>query len=365
LSTFTIVSSVYNQYELLRQFIESILYNVDSESYEKVIIIDDFSNPSGKQREYENYINSHYDKFKIITFNEERPPRYYSEIPGKASSLGVVNSYQLALESVTTDYVIICDTDCVFLSKFKSTLNQISQLFEEHPNVMAISQLVGHSSNEIFESDIVGLKNMPAENGGAGGPSPMFTAFRVVAWTEHNIAPIASTPGQRRGNGFIDFFLSVIGNGFKIMNFPFFSGDYVFHIGGGTARRSVNKSLGYGHLKDCGYRYAATADAFVHDYYAGAHKIDMTSVAFTNYLVNKYNIPIDKLASTFDETLLKKYELHPKREVDFKPMHAVVKARMDELLTNESLHNLWANYTYGKPSGIDWPTHNYYPKENK
>jgi hypothetical protein len=376
MSRFSIVSSVYNEYEILRQFIESIIYNVDPETYEKVVIVDDFSWNKGILRKYENYINSKYDKLNIINFDEYRYARWYQNYNQPASetfdpslfdtdrsSLGVVKSYQLALEHVNTEFVVICDTDCVFLSKFKSTLNTIAKLYDEYPQVMSISQLQGHASDEIFESDIVGCKNMPGENGAAGGPSPMFSTFRIEAWTKHHLVPIASDPGIRRGNGFIDFFLSVIARGFKVANFPFFSKDHVYHIGGGTARRNTHNQgnpskVGFGSLNATTYRYGARGDNYVYDYYAGAHRIDMHSDAFANYLKNKYNIPIDTLAEPFDESMLIKFKLHPKREVGFRPIHPVPLARMKELTDDDKPYAAktiwWDRYTYGRPSNIDW-----------
>lgn len=373
MSKFTIVSSVYNQYELLRQFVESIIHNVDPETYEKVIIVDDFSKTNGKLREYENYVNKNFEKFEIINFEEYRRARWYQKgdedvFDSDKESIGVVCAYQMALEKVQTEYVILCDTDIVFLSKFKSILNEISDLFDSHPDTMAISQLVGHSSDEIFESNQIGLKMMPNENGGAGGPSPMFTAFRIAAWTEHKLAPIASTPGHRRGNGFIDFFLTVVGKGFKVMNFPFYSQDYIFHLGGGTARRTKKQEVGFGHLKGCTYKYASCADGTVYDYYAGAHKIDMEAKKFVNYLADKYNLPVNQLAAPFDESLLIKYVLNPKR-TGWQPVHPEVHNGMLKLLDvmdgnfDPVKLKQWNGYTYGKPSGIDWPSHNFFPKE--
>ena len=59
MSKFTIVTSVYNEYELLRQFVESILHNVDPNSYDKIIIVNDFSKKDDKwEKGYYEYISS-------------------------------------------------------------------------------------------------------------------------------------------------------------------------------------------------------------------------------------------------------------------------------------------------------------------
>ena len=172
---FTIVSSVYNEYKLLRQFTESILHSVDPSTYAQVIIVDDFSdpNPKGKLRGYENYLNKNQPKFRIINFPEYRHARWYGEYDpeihfNSKSSMGVVCSYQHALEFVRTEFVILCDTDCVFLSKFGDTLNTIVDLYDQHPNVMTIAQLQGHASNDVYETSEHGCKYIPNEVGQIG-----------------------------------------------------------------------------------------------------------------------------------------------------------------------------------------------------
>ena len=371
MSKFSIVTSVYNEYELLRQWVESILLNVDPNSYEKVIIIDDFSCKDTKLREYENYINTNLEKFEIVRFPEHRHMLFYNHLEQDPNTfdrnifdndkpnLGIMRAYQMALEMVQTEYVVMCDTDNVFLKGFQGALNQVSDLYDKNPDVMSISQLQGFSSNEIFKSNKVGLKNMPGENGGAGGPSPMFSTFRVAAWKEHKLCPLCSTPGRRRGNGFVDFFLSVIGNKFYLMNFPFFSKDYVFHIGGGTARRNIHNKPGvpkktrFGNVTDTSHRYASRCDNSVCDYYAGAHLLKMKNDEFEKWMKHKYNTPFHEVQKPFDETLIEKYTL---KDCEWHPAHPVIVARMEELLNPEISEKKvwWDRYTYGEKSDIEW-----------
>jgi glycosyltransferase involved in cell wall biosynthesis len=370
MSKFTIVTSVYNEYELLRQFVESILHNVDSNSYEKVIIVNDFSRKDTKLEEYCNYLNT-LEKFQVIMFPEYRHMLFYNQLnqdvdtfdktlfSNEKPNLGVMKSYQMALEYVQTPYVLICDTDIVFLKKFQSTLNEISKLYDKNQDVMTISQLVGHSSDDIFKSNKIGLKNMPGENGGAGGPSPMFSTFRVAAWTEHNICPLCSTPGKRRGNGFIDFFLSVVGNKYQLMNFPFFSQEFVFHIGGGTARRNLHNKPGvsqkvrFGNVTDTAHNYGSRRANKIYDYYAGAHLLKMTDEDFTNYLKEKYNTPFEVLSKPFSESLIQKYELV---KCDWMPAHPEVLARMELVISDEipDRNHWWKRYRYGEKSDMKW-----------
>lgn len=377
MSRFTIVSSVYNEYELLRQFIESIKYSVDPETYDKVVIVDDFSRKDGPLRKYENFINSSPDKFNIINFDEYRHVRWYQsgfalkEVSSRFDwrvfdndkpNLGVCSAYQLALEHVKTEFVVICDTDCVFLSKFDDTLNQIAELYDQYPKAMAISQLQGHGSSDVFESNTIGMKHMPHLIKEAGGPSPMFSTFRIAAWTEHGLIPIASTPWRRRGYGFGDFNLSVVGMGYSFVNFPFYSKDYVYHIGGGTARRNTfnkgNPIHPYGSAANRGH-YEARVGEFVHDWYSGAHYINMNSDTFTDYLKEKYKLPMNQMAAPFDEKMLKKLILSPSREKGFQELSPDMVEKLERFSDAERIkkdgERWWNHYTYGKPSDIDWP----------
>jgi len=324
------------------------------------------------QEAYENYVNENYEKFNIITLDEYRHAVWYqsaqmqqkqidnefdyrsftNELPNE----GVMKSYQKALEYVNTEFVMVLDTDCVFLSKFKDTFDTIAKLYDENPDVMSISQLVGYSSNDIFKSNIVGTKNMPGENGGSGGPSPMCSTFRMEAWTKHDLCALCSRPGSRAGNGFIDFFLSIIGNGFYVMNFPFYSKDYIYHIGGGTARRNLGNTdnatkTSYGSTTDTGKYGARGGIHTVYDYYCGAHYVDMTSPEFNNYLKNKYNVPFEKIIP-FDESILRKFGLNSNREIDFRPPSLPAAGRMEHFKgprneKNKGEYSFFDSYKYG------------------
>jgi hypothetical protein len=360
---------VYNEYELLRQFVESILYNVSPDSYEKVIIIDDYSRKDTKLRQYEKWINENLEKFEVVMFDKYRHMRFYNTLEqtenfnkkafdDEVPNMGIMKSYQMALEMVQTPYVLCCDTDNVFLHNFKDSLDKVSKFYDENPDVMCISQLQGHSSDENFKSNKVGLKNMPNENGGAGGPSPMFSTFRIDGWKVNKICPLCSSPGQRRGNGFQDYFLSLIGSGYFLLNFPFFSKDIVFHIGGGTARRNITnvgkkRFVRFGHVKDTNFKYGPRSGEAVCDYYAGAHYLTIGNDEFERYLEDKYNIPFNQKAPPFDETLLRKYKLKP---CEWHPPHEVVVARQKEILDPECSAKKvwWDRYTYGEKSDIDW-----------
>jgi hypothetical protein len=372
-SRFSIVSSVYNEYELLRQFVESIILNVDPDTYDQVIIIDDYSYNKGKLREYENYVNKTYDKINILTQKEYRPACKYQRdlvkeklindafdyrlFDNEEENLGCVSSYQKALEYVNTEFVMLLDTDCVFLSKFKNTLSQISQLYDQYPRAMSISQLHGWSSNKIFESDTIGSKKLPEEQGGLGGPSPMCSTFRMAAWTKHALMP-PRVRGGHIGNGFINPFMSIIVNGFTVVNFPFYSEDYIYHIGGGTARRNVGNLPGrttnspYGSAADTS-RYGTRREKNrTYDYFCGAHHINMDSPQFKRYLEKIYDSPFNVLLP-FNESMLLKLQLNPQREVNFRPPSDAILKNMEILkgprndINRNDYVNMYDKYEYG------------------
>jgi hypothetical protein len=53
--------------------------------------------------------------------------------------------------------------------------------------------------------------------------------------------------------------------------------------------------------------------------------------------------------------MLVKYQLHPQREIGFRPPHQVVVKTVENLLDKNNPHiPIWKEYTYGKKSEINW-----------
>ena len=87
------------------------------------------------------------------------------------------------------------------------------------------------------------------------------------------------------------------------------------------------------------------------DYYAGAHRIKMSSPQFLAYLQDKYTAPFDQMMP-FDENMLIKLALAPNRDTVFKPAPFAVTDRMDHFKgprndRNRGDYSIYDTYTYG------------------
>ena len=66
---FSIVIPVYDQYELFRQCYEAIINHVNPDTYKEIIVVDDYSDPKGRLREYLKFIDVNNSKIKVIKFD--------------------------------------------------------------------------------------------------------------------------------------------------------------------------------------------------------------------------------------------------------------------------------------------------------
>ena len=131
MNRFSIVITVYEEYELLRQAYESIIHHVDSDSYKEIIIVDDHSNPKGKLREYLNYLST-LPKVTILTFDDYRVGFHCSDkdlarinmskYSSKEKGFGHGHSLWRGIEKVTAEFVLCFDADSVFLKRSKMHL---------------------------------------------------------------------------------------------------------------------------------------------------------------------------------------------------------------------------------------------------
>lgn len=317
---FSIVIPVHEEYELLRQAFESILHHVDPLSYKDIIIVDDYSNPNGLLRRYEDYLEVTYPFVKLIHYDEYR---YCTHNVGKDfSCIGLEsdkvikgNGHGFSLWNgilVSSGEFVLCfDADCIFLKKSFDVLHKLSDLFDQYPLTMSIGQLAGLMTNEIIELDkffpfSYGERGHPNILGGTPG-SPAF-ACRRCGWTIYEIEPIASQPKLSPWVG-RDYCTSLLNRKFRLLNFPILSDGYVFHAGGGIlrnarlGRRASNAPFGMcaGTRKTYGPR---TTDDILYDWYAGRLLLKLTSDEYEKYLKGKYKTPFDKLQDPLDENLL-------------------------------------------------------------
>lgn len=129
MARFSIVTTTYQSYELTRQLVESIWHYLDPNSYEKIIIVDDYSDSNGKLREYLGWLKGN-EKFCILVEDEFRYVDYYQykwmeekredeffnhkkfdiNKPTRGHLLSVLEGF----EYVDTEFVFVMDMDTFF-----------------------------------------------------------------------------------------------------------------------------------------------------------------------------------------------------------------------------------------------------------
>jgi len=313
---FSIVITVYEEYELFRQAYESILHHVDPNSYREIIVVDDHSNPRGKLREYLNYLDT-MENTKIIAFDEYRVGFHcndndlsridMSKYSSREKGFGHGYSLQCGINEVTTDYVLCFDADSVMLKASRNMLHEIAKLFDQHDRVMAIGQLAGLMTNELVTVDKEFSYHFGGRSTGSGGTpgSPAF-ACRMSGWKEHGIEPIAEKP-KTMSWAAGRYARYITNRGFCLLNFPVFSKKYVFHVGGAIFKftRPGRMPKSFGFCSDFTAPYGPRrSPTKLYDWYAGRYVLKWSTDTYVKKLRSKYSNPFDQLQPPLDEDLL-------------------------------------------------------------
>jgi len=325
----SIITTVYNQYELLRQLIESILTHIDKTRLDRVIICDDYSEKNGKLREYENYLTENYSNLiKVINFDEYRQNVYisrgeyniqntdFSKFDSMESNLGPAFAVQKALDEVgeDSDYVLIVDTDTMFLDKSKNLLEEIDNNFQKYEKVMCLGQVINLNLDENFLFERMYDSKISTKRGNRSGEvSPMSYACRMDAWRKYGIKPI-SVKREVIAWSNTHFVLDIFDKGFHTLNFPLFSSGYIIHLAGCTVNDQVP-----GRKRDAKYipfcedfsgSYGGRVTGGLTDYYSGRYGINMSTELYKKYLQELGNRPFNEIIP-FDEKNLIVFELLP------------------------------------------------------
>lgn len=316
---FSIVITVYEEYELFRQLFESIMHYLYPLSYKEIVIVDDYSTPNGLLRQYEDYLELAYPFVKLIKGNEFRYSFHnvgkdFSLIGVDPSNINKSNGHAFSLwkgvSGSSSEFILCLDADSVLLAESEDLLIKLADLFDRYPLTMVIGQLAGLMTNEIKEIDRFfpfSYATKPNPYGGLPG-SPAF-ACRRAGWTVHEIAPFAESP---KPMGWVarDYGVDLVKRGFRLLNFPILSNGYVFHAGGGILRSSrigrKYNNAGFGLCAETRKTYGPkTVDDILHDWYAGRLMLRISSEQYERYLKGKYTeAPFDVLQAPLDESLL-------------------------------------------------------------
>jgi len=317
MNRFSIVITVYEEYELLRQAYESIIHHVDSDSYKEIIIVDDHSNPKGKLREYLNYLST-LPKVTILTFDDYRVGFHCSDkdlarinmskYSSKEKGFGHGHSLWRGIEKVTAEFVLCFDADSVFLKRSKTMLHEMAELFDKYEKVVTIGQLAGVMSDkvEVCEQRF-DYKFGRRETTCGGFPGSPAFACRMKGWSEYGLGPIAGKPQKINwvAGRYVD---TVFEKGYHTLNFPVFSQKYAYHVGGAIFyfTRPGRMEGKFGFCNDFKTSYGPRQGKdILYDWYAGRYILNMTTEKYVNYLRKKYSTPFDAIQEPLNEDKLK------------------------------------------------------------
>jgi len=330
---FSIVIPIYNQYELLRQCIESIFHYIDDKpshgygatSFKELIIVDDYSNPNSKLNEYISWLGTLLS-IKVVKSDEYRLSihcgGHHLEVAQKRNDplLKGINinkatrghgfALQTGINEVTSDFVFCIDADCVFLSNSSNMFKEIIKIFDEYSNVMCVGQIAGFMTDMIMESKEIFTYDMNGRNMNLGGcpGSPAF-ACRMRGWKEKGIKPIAGAP-THRGWALSAYSIDLYDKGFSMFNYPIFSQKNIFHMGGVIlkyARFGGEAGIGnikFGMLKDGNDYGGRRGSNLICHWYQGRYILNMNTRQYIEYLKMKYNKPFDQIQNPLNENLL-------------------------------------------------------------
>jgi len=325
---FSIVTTTYNDYELLRQLVESVLNNVDPDSYKEIIVMDDYSKKDGRLRAYEEYLNANNPKVRVILHDEYRYSHLYQyklfmdkvtnkefdyqKLDSLEPNMGHPYALNEVMKYVETDYVFEADCDCVFLSKAGSMLFEMEKLFDENEKVLGIGQVAGEKIHEkkIFDKNFIWKSR--GRNAGSGGyVSQCASALRTSAWKEHEIYVVPPRHfkhiDEKVTASALNFFHEYLYiKGFQTMNYPVFSEGNMIHLGGGFVKRSPGGRYVFGFCRDFPAPYGPRRDVHkLESWHMGRYYIDMKYNDYIKELKEKYENPFAEIQPSLDETKLK------------------------------------------------------------
>jgi len=241
-SDWTIFTMVYEDYNLLRNFIESILANVDPKTYSKIIILDDYSRIDTKLREYEEYLSKD-RRFEVITFPEYRLMAHYTEeihmreSDPKNFNLGHGGAFNYAIKYFDTEFVLYLDVDSIFLESARNILQNLTDIFRLDEKIMAVGQLFGTiEEGIIYDSNFKFYHVQAGRDSVAGGfLGPSAGALRVSGWRDGFIPKFVDD--RTLPNLFNRCCEAIFENGGKTASYPWFTKMEILHLGRGIVRR--------------------------------------------------------------------------------------------------------------------------------
>jgi len=317
----SLVYSVRNNYEIFRLALESALEYIPKEDYKEIIIANDHSNDPETLGFFNALKNDESINVRVIDAGEPLETGYYSE-KGRGSkikedivtSLGHGETVNLGIDNVTTRYVLICDSDILFLPKGKDIIKNMLECFKLDEKILCVGQCSGKIDGiKIFEGDRdwespqwkgkplkYGLppgfgrpfnyfKNKYDTEATGGFPGGCFMMCDMESWTKHGLSKLNNS-----GWAHAPYHYSLYRHedNFKICNYNTMKDRYVIHLGYSTVRvtrKNFEATLGF--VKDSmhyGSIRSGTGIEGLNDWYGGYHSLNVNMSEFLGIIEREY-----------------------------------------------------------------------------
>lgn len=309
----TILYTVHNNYPIFRASVESLLAHVPRDSYANLLIVDDCSS-NKTLLDFLDRLASDFDFVEVVHTGEPADMSYYNtagrggrrvctmddslrgdrrrgdkrSLGGRKISKGHGGSATIGLRHVGTEFVLVVDSDILFLEKSRDMLPAMETCMDMDPAIMNVGALVNCIDGvKVFDKPF-NIRdfgdNMPLQwesiaSRGAW-PSEVAGLMRMSGWTEHGL-PTFNNGGWMG----LDYALAIFERGFKTCNFNVFKDGYLIHLGYATLRETRDG----GPDELCkGFFFSQDKSDKKMGWWYGHHRIPYTTSEFQRILESAY-----------------------------------------------------------------------------
>ena len=336
MARWSIVITVYQKYELVRQLVESIWNFIDPDNYEKIIIVDDYSDPNGKLRQYLDWLKEK-EKFHIVMEDDFRYLHFYQynwikdkrkdeffdyeKFDLERPTRGHLPSVLEGCKYVDTEFVFVMDMDTFFLKGSESLFKRLEKEFDNREKVLIVGDSHYSKNYDPVEYDRLNLGVYYNEDlvRGHGFVNTPACAIRTDSWKRYNIDMIrpdwekirAATNRKLTGILWGQFVPKLFEAGFHSLHYPIFGKRNVLHLGRSVIKRNtVDKApimySTYGFCRDWFGPYGARKGPWeLEDWRAGRCYVDMESEEYDKFLEQKYDKPFEAVQMPLSDELIK------------------------------------------------------------
>lgn len=310
----TVLYAVHNNYMIFRASIESLLAHVPSSHYAKLLIVDDCSSDKALLG-FLDRLSDNFDFVEVIHTGDPADLSYYNtagrgrrrictkgdnlrgdrqrgdrrSLGNRKISQGHGESVNMGLARVETKFVLIVDSDNLFMEKSHDMIPGMEACMDMDPAIMNVGALVNRiDGRKVFDKlfnirdlgDDMAVSDRVASRG--GWPAFIGGLSRMSGWRKHELPPM-NNGGWISG----DYGPALFAHGFKTCNFNVFRDGYLIHLGYATLRKtrdggSDEACKGFFFSRD---KVTVTGDR---GWWYGHHRVPYTTAEFEQILRGAY-----------------------------------------------------------------------------